>query len=127
MKSKRVGVIVLGIFSVWPFVYVLLFLGIVFATALGEFWGIGAGETFPLPAAIFFSVHLLTMLEIFILLVIYLVYLFKTDRVAQDKKALWAVVLFMGHMIAMPIFWYLYMWREPVKKPPIQATSSFSE
>jgi hypothetical protein len=41
----------------------------------------------------------------------YIVYLFKTTHVPSDKKALWAVVLFLGNLLAMPIFWYLYVWR----------------
>ncbi len=43
-------------------------------------------------------------------------YLFKTDVVPQDKKALWAVVLFLGNMISMPIFWYLYIWTKLKEK-----------
>jgi hypothetical protein len=64
----------------------------------------------PLLFKIVVPLHL-TMLETILLLIIYVRYLFKTDRVAQDKKTLWAVVLFLGSMIAMPVFWYLYMWR----------------
>jgi hypothetical protein len=41
-----------------------------------------------------------------------MVNVFRNDRVDKDKKVLWAVVLFMGNMIAMPIYWYLYIWRE---------------
>jgi hypothetical protein len=55
------------------------------------------------------------MLEVLVLLVIYVVYLFKTDRVAQDKKALWAAVLLLGGLIAMPVFWYLYIWKQPAQ------------
>ena len=40
----------------------------------------------------------------------YIVYLFKTDYVPSDKKALWAVVLFLGSIFAMPVFWFLYVW-----------------
>ncbi|NLG84554.1 MAG: hypothetical protein GX493_08130 [Firmicutes bacterium] len=43
----------------------------------------------------------------------YIVNVFNTDLVDKDKKALWAVVLFFGNIIAMPIYWYLYIWREP--------------
>jgi hypothetical protein len=46
------------------------------------------------------------------LMAFYIVNVFRNDRVDKDKKALWAVVLFMGNMIAMPIYWYLYIWRE---------------
>ena len=48
-----------------------------------------------------------------VLLFIYIRDVFKNDKVAQDKKALWAVVLFMGGVIAMPIYWYFYIWKEP--------------
>jgi len=61
---------------------------------------------------VLFPLHFLTMLEILALLVIYIMHVFKTDSVPQDKKALWAVVLFLGNMIAMPIYWYLYIWKE---------------
>ena len=44
----------------------------------------------------------------------YLVYLFRTKHVASDRKALWAVVLFLGNMFAMPVFWFIYVWR-PLK------------
>jgi hypothetical protein len=35
---------------------------------------------------------------------------FRTDRVPADKKALWAVVLFLGNFFAMPFYWYFYIW-----------------
>jgi hypothetical protein len=55
------------------------------------------------------------MLWVVVLMVIYIVNVFKNDRVDKDKKVLWAIVLFMGSMIAMPIYWYLYIWKsEPV-------------
>ena len=49
------------------------------------------------------------------LLLAYIVYLFKTEHVPKDKKALWAVVLFLGNMFAMPVFWVLYVW-QPLKR-----------
>jgi hypothetical protein len=50
----------------------------------------------------------------------YIVYLFKTPRVEEGHKALWAVVLFMGGPIAQPIFFWLYIWPErwPAAEPP---------
>jgi hypothetical protein len=46
-----------------------------------------------------------------------MVNVFRNDHVDKDKKVLWAVVLFMGNMIAMPIYWYLYIWREEKGSP----------
>lgn len=69
-----------------------------------------------------FRLHLGTMLLIFGLIVSYIVYLFKTEYVSKDKKALWAVVLFMGNVLAMPIFWFLYVWRPSIGKANNQST-----
>jgi len=44
------------------------------------------------------------------MLVYYFIYLLRTDRVPPDKKRLWGVVLFLGNFLAMPVFWYYYMW-----------------
>ena len=70
------------------------------------------------PFMVIFPLHLLTMLWIMALTVFYMVNVFRNDRVEKDKKVLWAVVLFMGNMIAMPIYWYLYIWKEPSVSVP---------
>jgi len=49
-------------------------------------------------------------------LFIYIKNVFKNERISQDKKALWVVVLFLGGFVAMPIYWYLYIWKEPKQK-----------
>lgn len=48
-----------------------------------------------------------------ILVGIYIGHVFKNPAIAADKRALWAVVLFFGNVIAMPVYWFLYVWREP--------------
>ncbi|HEU4797095.1 MAG TPA: hypothetical protein VFT02_15785 [Pyrinomonadaceae bacterium] len=113
--------ILLGIASLWPIVYMFLFFVFIFA---GLVFGAGAGE--PEPGgiqpmlALIFGLHLLTMVAILALTVFYIVNIFRNDRVDKDKKALWAIVIFMGNAIAMPIYWYLYIWKEPslVGTPP---------
>lgn len=37
------------------------------------------------------------------------IYAFRTDRVPQPQKALWAVLLLMGGMIMLPVFWFVYV------------------
>lgn len=106
--------IALAIASAWPFIWFMIFFAFVFGTM---FWVSsaakgGAGRGMPLPFILFFAGHFLTMIFIFALTAFYIVYLFRTDRVDQDKKALWAVVLFLGNVFAFPVFWYLYIWKE---------------
>ncbi len=57
-----------------------------------------------------FRLHMLVMALVLALLAFYIVHLFLTPRVPSDKKALWAVVLFLGNLLAMPVYWYLYIW-----------------
>jgi hypothetical protein len=47
----------------------------------------------------------------------YIIYVFKSRHVPSGKKVLWAAVLFFGNMLAMPVFWFLYVWR-PLQLPP---------
>lgn len=71
---------------------------------------------------IIFKLHLTVILLSWALIASYITYLFKTCHVPKDKKALWAVVIFLGSFVAMPIFWFLYVWK-PFSQP---AADSFS-
>ena len=74
----------------------------------------------PPPLAFFaiFPIHILTMLLMFALTAFYIVNVFRNERVNKDTKVLWAIVIFMGSIIAMPIYWYLYIWPEDSHKTP---------
>jgi len=108
----RAAKIILGIATRWPIAYMALFAFVV----LSQFFLLSSKEGLLPSSQTWFSVlialHFLTMLWIIVLLIIYIADVFKNDRVAMEKKTLWAVVLFMGNMIAMPIYWYLYIWPE---------------
>lgn len=77
----------------------VLFMGFTFFEVfLGFFSGSPPNDdTFRL-VAIITPLHFLTMTITFVLMVIYVVYLFRTDRVAKESKALWAVVLILGNI-----------------------------
>jgi hypothetical protein len=85
----------------------VIFLSFLFIASSG-----GEGSGPPLPFLVIFPVHLLTMFVILGLTIFYIVDVFRNERVEKDKKVLWAVVLFLGNMIAMPIYWYLYIWKQ---------------
>jgi hypothetical protein len=104
--------VLLGLVTLWPFLYLLLFFVVIFSTIVFV-PGPGGEESGPPPLiALILPLHLLTMLAVMALMTFYILNVFRNDRVDKDKKALWAVVLFMGNMIAMPVYWYLYIWRE---------------
>jgi len=106
--------LVIGALTALPLLYMLPFFTFIIGTM---FWismmpGEGGSHSSGPPVAFvaLFAAHLVTMMLMFGLNVFYIVFLFKTDRVPQDKKALWAAVLFLGNMLAMPVFFYLYVW-----------------
>ena len=108
---------IVGAVSILPILYVCLFFGFVvyFISSAGT--PAPAASGFPEPFKYLFILHLLTMLLTFVLLAIYIVHAFRTDLLPNDKKAIWVVVLFFGSVVAMPIYWYFYMWR-PLKQDP---------
>lgn len=119
MKLSKAAKVLLGLATLWPIAYMFLFIGFIFYQV---FWrGFLHHDSFagsPPPAfALILAAHFFTILWIFALLAFYGTYLFKTDRIPADKKALWAVVLFMANMMAMPIFFYVYVWKEPAPPP----------
>jgi len=108
---KKSNKILLALATLWPFFYMILFFVFVFSSVLFmPSQGEASGP--PLPFLIFFAIHFFTMIWILALTVFYMVNVFRNDRVDKDKKVLWAVVIFLGNMIAMPIYWYLYIWKD---------------
>ena len=113
MHLSRPLKLAIGALTIWPLAYMFLFFAFVAGTML---WTSlvpkGAAHSAGLTVAFvaLFAAHLGTILLTFALITFYVVYLFKTDRVPQDKKALWAAVLLLGAFVAMPVFFYLYVW-----------------
>jgi hypothetical protein len=108
--SKPIKILI-GLATCWPVIYLGVFFFAVFSTlpSTGAGGGAPPGDLF----SVILPLHLITMLWIVGLTVFYIVDVFRNRAVTDDKRVLWAVVLFMGNMISMPIYWYLYIWREP--------------
>lgn len=53
-------------------------------------------------------------------LIFYLAYLYKTDHVSTKERPFWTAALVLGNIVAMPIFWYRYIWQtiEPSHTSP---------
>ncbi len=92
--------------TVLPLIYIALFVAnVVYAVSASPL-----GDPLLTDFGILFGVHLAVMLLMMALLAFYVVFLFKSSDVRNDMKAVWAVVLLFGGPIAMPVFWYLYVW-----------------
>lgn len=111
---NKTKALVLAAFTVWPVAYMLFFM----ATVASSFVLMRSGSNqMPSFFGVLIVLHFFTMAEMVGLLVFYISHLFRTEAVAQDKKALWAVVLFMGNALSMPVYWYLYVWK-PLRSGP---------
>ena len=110
---KKPVKILLGLATLWPFIYMIFFFFVIFSSFFFMSNSQGQESGFPVLFMVIFPLHFLTILWIMALTVFYMVNVFRNDLVEKDKKVLWAVVLFMGNMIAMPVYWYLYIWKEP--------------
>jgi uncharacterized membrane protein len=51
-------------------------------------------------------------LYVLLLFLIFLIYLGRMKTIENEKKWLWRGLMFIGHVFAIPIFWYFYIWRE---------------
>ena len=52
---------------------------------------------------------------------LYVILAVKSDRLDQTTRIIWIVLLCMMGMLAMPVYWYLYIWRDA---PPASVPSS---
>jgi hypothetical protein len=111
-KSNKIW---LGIATFWPVVYVFLFIVLVVvftvtgpgSKASADFVGwLGPGMV------VLFLVHMLTILGTLALTVFYIVRVMNAEQLDQNLKIVWIILLFFFGMLAQPVFWYLYIWRE---------------
>lgn len=144
-KSTKIW---LGIATIWPIVYIFLFSVVIVSVlivaapnsspqALGE--GSPGSILFPIGFMGFFVLHMLTIMGTLALTVFYIIRVFKTEQLDQNMKIMWMLLLFFMGMLAQPVFWYLYIWRDapgeskeqkmvgPSFQHPITATNSSRE
>jgi len=53
------------------------------------------------------------LIMVALLIVAYLILLLKSEGVPNDKKMLWAIALIVFNVLAMVVFWFHYIWKQP--------------
>lgn len=85
----------------------------------------GAGERLiPIGFLLFFLVHLLTILLMFLLMPLYIILAVQDERHDQTTRIIWVVLFATVGIFANPVYWYLYVWRKP--KAAVEPLSSAS-
>jgi hypothetical protein len=70
------------------------------------------------------GVHMLTILLMFLLMPLYIVFAVKNDQLDQTMRIIWVVLFCTVGVFANPVYWYLYVWR---KQPPVANVESESQ
>ena len=101
--------IVLGVVSFCPLVYVFA----VFALLI---------FLYPLHPVRFWVIHVLAVVFIVVLIMYYIVNVFRNAGISKRGKIAWTIALVLASTVAMPVYWYTYLRSQP----PSSASSSQS-
>ena len=99
----------LGVLTAWPFAYIILFIFAIIGLVTTQPGDLEIGG---LPLLLFMLVHFLTIALSIGLQIFYIVNVFKNERIGKDQRIIWVLALFFGGLFAMPIYWYLNIWRD---------------
>jgi hypothetical protein len=105
--SRPIKILLLAL-TLWVPIYMLAFMAMMFSSIMFEHFDV------------MFRVHMGTMGIQAVLLLVYVVHLFKSSSVERDKRALWGISLFCGAPIAMPIYWFTHIWSDGRGAAPIE-------
>lgn len=125
--SRNVKYLV-GLATAWTALYPFLFLAVWFVTFAGFVFGAAIGDDaaaplmtgfFPLFFALF-PLHFLTILLSLGLMAFYVVHVIRNTNADETVRIILALGIFMLPFIAMPVYYYLYLWLE---NPPAWAAA----
>ena len=68
---------------------------------------------FPIAIVAVFGAHLFTILLMLGLMPLYVILAVKSSCLDETMRIIWVVLLLTLGFLAMPVYWYLYIWREP--------------
>ena len=113
--SRRKKVL-LGIASVMPLVLMLVYFG-----AFGALWltnGLDEGsDVSPVLVALLAVSIVISVFGGWAMVLYYVVWLFRQPYADDSKRTLWTVLLLVVNAMALPVFWFLFIWREESLAP----------
>ena len=110
---KRGRTLALGALTLLPLV-LLGVCGALFAWVFVSIWQHppARGEGPPPLFLALFAGNCLYLALLLGLAVFYAVHAMRNPRVEEARRPLWLVVLLLGAPLSMPVYWFLYLWRE---------------
>ena len=117
MRVSRPVAAVVGVATIWPVIYAGVFITLLLTMALGlaSDQAAAGGSRPPENLERLFSLllvgHVGTMIVTTGLLVFYIVHVFKNSALSDNTRILWTIIILMGNVVAMPVYWYLHIWK----------------
>jgi len=112
-KSAKLFV---GFLTIWPLIYFIFFVLFIYFQFTKAF------STNPPSTDILdgwlpglFLVHFITIFLIIGLIISFIRNANRNKLIAKSDRLAWAIMLFIGNMIALPIYWYSYIWKDKRK------------
>jgi hypothetical protein len=105
--------LLLGVLTVWPPIYIVLFMLSVVAGPL-LFASAPRGGGPPVGFVVLMVLHIGTMFEMLALTVFYAVHVYREPALQGDRKILWMVIVLLGGFVGQGIYYVLWI----VKRHP---------
>lgn len=115
-KGKK---ILIGLLTIWPFIYIFLFIllagGIAFFASSNPqaFEGSSPPPSFIIGAGSLVLAHFATILVVIGMLIFYIIHSLKNPAVEQDKKVWWILGFFFCGGIVNIVYYFMYIWKLP--------------
>jgi hypothetical protein len=123
MELSRSTKILIGVVSIWPLIYIPLFMIYILSTFMWQpFPGGGAG--FGPGFIVLMIVHMLTAFISLGMLIFYVLHAVKNEKITSDMRIVWILLFFFAGIFAQPIYWYLQVWKDDDTKPGQQGQLS---
>jgi hypothetical protein len=116
---KRSTKLILGLLSVWPIFYMVLFFLFVLGIMGMSSWMMemdnpeGMMSGISAAFGIVIVLHFLTIFTVLGLMAFYIIHAVQNQKLESNMKIMWVVLLCAAGMIVNPIYWYLNIWNEP--------------
>jgi len=110
--SKKAKIL-LGIGSILPFIWLPFFIfGVIGITLMPN------ENIMPFLIVILILGHFIAIFTLIGIMVFYIIKVIQDKSTSTENKIFWCLGLFFGTFIAVPIYWYIHIWRgkNPVAK-----------
>lgn len=120
MNLNKPAKIILGILTFLPLLFAISILGLLVFNIFSMFYSQGPA----MPMMLFSYLSYLLPYVFFIILlalglfVFYIVHIIQNSMLDNEKRILWIAIVLTGYGIALPVYWYIHIWKNCSPEKP---------